>query len=211
MTHESKPPLARRDANASVLKPWVTALPLQMQGSLVCALRGPDAVPKSDPAKALVRALRATIVNNAKGPGPDDVFMGDGTGICRQQELELFFDGVDQYQQHWYLHLMHAAEIVGYLHPNHEVRRFWKDFYERAVDKLHLSPEPPDAMLARLRKDGMIVDADELGTCGVCGYDRLVYVVLTESLRVRLGDSDPRHDRVGLCANCLTPRTARSG
>ena len=211
MTHESKPILARRDGNVSVLKPWVTALTIQMQGTLVCALRGPDGVPRNDPAKALVRALRATVVNNAKGLGPDDVFMGDGTGVCKPEEVELFFDNVDQYQHHWYLHFIHAAEIIGYTHPSDEIRRFWAAFYERAVEDLHLSPEDMDVMLRRLRKDGMIVDAGELGPCNVCGHRTLVHVLLTEGLRVKLGDYGREHDTAGLCSNCLTPRTATSG
>ena len=210
MTQETKPTMARRDGNVSLLKPWVTAMTIQAQGSLLCALRGPDGVHKSGPAKALVRAFRATIVNNAKDLGPDDVFMGDGTGVCREEEVDLFFDSIDQHPHHWYLHFVHGAEIVGYMHPNDEIRQFWTGVYERAVEGLHLSPEHVDAMLARLRKDGTIVNVGDLGPCHVCGHDTLVYVQLTESLEVKLGHDGHGHDRAGLCSNCLTPRTARS-
>ena len=203
---ESKPTMARRDGNVSLLKPWVTALTIQAQGTLVSALRGPDGANKNGHAKALVRAFRATVVNNAKEPGPDDVYMGDGTGVCKQDEVEFFFEGVDQYQHHWYLHFIHAAEIVGYMHPNDEIREFWVGFYQRAVDDLHLSPEHMDVMLARLRRDGSIVDAGEVGPCDVCGYSKLVYVLLTQSLRVKLGHAGPEHDTASLCSNCLTPR-----
>jgi hypothetical protein len=210
MTQEAKPIMARRDGNVSLLKPWVTALTIQLQGTLLCAIRGPDGAHKNDPAKALVRAFRATVVNNAKDLGPDDIFMGDGTGVCNEEEVDLFFDSIDQHQHHWYLHFIHAAEIVGYTHPNHEIRQFWDGFYARAVEGLHLSPEPMDVMLERLRKDGAIVDAGELGPCNVCGYSKLVHVRFTESLRVKLGHYGNEHDRAGLCSNCLTPRTARS-
>ncbi len=204
----AKPTMSRRAGQVSLLRPWVSTLTLQAQGSLLSALRGPDGVHKEDAAKALVRAFRATVVHNAKGVGPDDDFMGDGTGLCREEDVDLFFDSVDQQPHHWYVHFIHAAELVGYLHPGQDVRRFWGAFYVRAVEGLHLPPEPADAMLRRLRRDGMIVDAGELGPCAGCGHDKLVHVRLTEALRARLGHAGDEHDRAGLCANCLTPRTA---
>lgn len=208
MTHEAKPIMARRDGNVSLVKPWVEALTIQAQGSLLSALRGPDGVHKNDPAKALVRAFRATVVNNAKGPGPDDVFMGDGSGVCEKDDVDLFLGGVDRYQHHWYLHFLHAAEIVGYMHPNGEIRRFWIGFYERAAEGLHLLPEPREMMLARLGKDGALVDAGERGPCGVCGERKLVSVLLTERLRAKMGGDGAEGESAGLCANCLTPRTS---
>jgi hypothetical protein len=191
----------------SLLKPWVATLALQAQGVLLSALRGPDGVHKDGPAKAVARALRATLVHNAKEVGPGDVYMGDGTGLCTGEEVDLFFHGVDALPLHWYHHFIHAAEIIGYTHPNPEIRRFWNGFYESAVDALHLLPEPMDVMQKRLRRDGALADAGDLGPCSVCGHGQLVYVLFTESLRARLG---PQHDRAGLCANCLTPRTART-
>jgi hypothetical protein len=173
----------------SLLKPWVATLTFQAQGVLVAALRGPDGVAKDGPAKAIARALRATLVHNAKQLGPDDVYMGDGTGRCAPEEVDEFFRGLDAFPLHWYHHFVHAAEIVGYLHPNPEIRRFWNAFYERAVEALHLSPESMEAMQQRLRRNGALADAGELGPCTVCGHAEL---------------------RAGLCANCLTPRMAKS-
>ena len=207
MTEQAKPMMARRGGNVSVLKPWVGALTIQAQGALLSAIRGPDGAHKNDPAKAIVRAFRATVVHNAKNPGPGDVFMGDGTGVCSDEEVDLFFASIDQQPHHWYLHFIHVAEILGYTHPNEEIRRFWNGFYLRAVEGLHLSPEPVAVMFERLRRDGTIVDAGELGACPVCGHGTLVFVLATESLRAKLGHSGD-YDRAGLCSNCLTPRTA---
>ena len=191
----------------SLLKPWVATLTFQAQGVLLSALRGPDAVHKDGPAKAIARALRATLVHNAKEVGPDDVYMGDGTGMCTDGEVDVFFQGVDALPLHWYHHFVHAAEIIGYQHPNPEIRRFWTGFYERAVDALHLSPEPVEVMQKRLRRNGALVEAGALGPCSVCAHGEIVYVLLTERLGAKLG---PQHNRAGLCANCLTPRTART-
>lgn len=199
--------MARRDGDVSILRPWVGTLTLQAQGVLLSALRGPDGAHKDGPAKAVGRALRATLVHNAKEVGPDDVYMGDGTGMCTPDDVDLFFEGVDVFPLHWYHHFVHAAEIVGRTHPNDEIRQFWSAFYERAVEKLHLAPESADVMLHRLRRDGSMIDAGALGPCPLCGFSKLVFVVLTDALRVKLAQADARHERAGLCANCLTPRT----
>ena len=209
MTPGAKPIMSRRDGNVSILRPWVSTLTIQAQGTLMGALRGPDGVHKNGPAKALVRALRATIVNNAKDLGPDDVFMGDGTGVCREEEVDVFFDSVDVHPHHWYLHFLHAAAIVGYTHPNEEIRKFWDAVSARAAEDLHLSPEPRDAMLERLRRDGTMVSAGGIGPCPACGHDKLVEVLMTDHLRTTLGDPGREHGRAALCANCLAPRTAR--
>ena len=199
--------MTRRAGDLSILRPWVATLTLQAQGVLLSALRGPDGAHKDGPAKAIGRAMRATLVHNAKEVGPDDVYMGDGTGMCTPDEVDRFFEGVDVLPLHWYHHFVHAAEIVGRTHPNDEIRQFWSGFYERAVEKLHLAPEPVDVLLHRLRRDGSLVDAGTLGPCDVCGDRQLVFVRFTESLVAKLGRSASDHDRAGLCSNCLTPRT----
>jgi hypothetical protein len=208
---QEKVDMARRAGDVSILRPWVGTLTIQAQGVLLSALRGPDGAHKDGPAKAIGRALRATLVHNAKEVGPDDVYMGDGTGMCTPDEVDLFFEGVDVFPLHWYHHFVHAVEIVGRTHPNDEIRQFWSAFYEQAVEKLHLSPEPVDVMLQRLRRDGSMVDAGTLGPCPVCGFGRLALVVLTERLRMNLPRAEAGHDRAGLCANCLTPRTTARG
>ena len=40
-----------------------------------------------------------------------------------------FFDHVDELPHHYYMHLMHGAQIAGYKHPNDLFRRRWLDFY----------------------------------------------------------------------------------
>lgn len=207
--HE-RPAMRRRDGDVSLLKPWVTALTIQAQGVLASCLRGPDGAGGDDPAKALVRAFRAAVVHDARGVGPHDGFTGDGTGRCSAEEVDRFFESVDRYPHHWYVHFMHAAEIVGYMHPNREVRRFWDGFYETAVERLHLSREPVDAMVERLGEDGAIASAGELGPCPVCGRGTLVDVPLTTSLRAELGHVAGEHRAAALCSNCLTPRMAGS-
>lgn len=138
----------------SVLRHWVHELTLQQQGTLICAIRGPDGVHKNDPCKPLVRAYRAIVMNNARKLGPNNSFAGDGSGVCEAREIDAFFESTDQYPWHWKMHFIHAAEIVGYMHPDPEIAKFWLGIYTMMVTDLHLHCESKEEMLHRLRADG---------------------------------------------------------
>ena len=138
----------------SVLRDWVTHLTLQMQGTLLCAMRGPDGANKHDPAKALIRGLRAVITVNARKLGPNNSFAGDGSGIATPEEVTAFFKSTDHYVYHWFNHFMHAAEVIGYMHPDERIAVFWRAVYLRACDDMHVNPETKEQMCHRLRADG---------------------------------------------------------
>jgi hypothetical protein len=134
----------------SVLQPWVSALPLRHQASLLTAVRGCDGVPKRDESKTVVRALRATYLVAA------DPYAYDRPGsfmyvpATLATSLHAFAKGTDQYPIHWVLHLAHAAQIVGYKHPEAPVRQIWRGFYEMLVHAWHLQPESEADLDARL-------------------------------------------------------------
>jgi hypothetical protein len=48
------------------------------------------------------------------------------------------------------MHLMHAAEIIGYKHPDLRVRAWWRKFYERLAHDMHLWPESEEQLDRRL-------------------------------------------------------------
>lgn len=57
---------------------------------------------------------------------------------------------VDELPHHFQLHFMHAAEILGYKHPDDVVRRFWNTTYNMIVNDAHLLPESEATMDRRL-------------------------------------------------------------
>jgi hypothetical protein len=59
-------------------------------------------------------------------------------------------DSRDELPAHYTTHFMHAAEILGYKHPDAQIREFWFDVYERLVHALHVWPETEAQMDARL-------------------------------------------------------------
>jgi hypothetical protein len=135
----------------SVVRPWLNALPLMQQTVVLCALRGCDGLRKEDPSKQLVRSLRATVLYNAQ---EESQFMSIPSGISAEQfllqKLHQFLESVDHYPLHWYAHFMHAAEIIGYKHPNEQTSHYWFTVYVEMVYALHLNVESEKELDKRL-------------------------------------------------------------
>jgi len=137
-----------------LFREWVDEHSLAIQGTLGTVVRGPDFSSKESTAKPLVRALRYTFMNNAHDIefNHHDRFMGDHTGLCSSEELEEFIEDHDSYPHHWLMHFIHAAEIVGYLHPDRNIARFWLNFYFRMCSSFHMTFETKIEMLERLKE-----------------------------------------------------------
>ena len=141
----------------SVMREWVSELPFKMQTVLIMATRGCDAEPKRGASKAATRAMRSVILKNA-----DNV-----TEFMRTDLPPFDMDGCEGLPLHWLTHTLHAAEIIGYFHPDMAVRGAWYAWYLDAVAKLHLRPETRADLINRLRGDNgprLDIDFDEQGT-----------------------------------------------
>lgn len=156
-----------------VLQPWLLALPLMQQTVLLTAIRGPDGVAKYGPAKMLLRWYRRCILFSAMDRKilntPYQLGGGSFTGPSVQggnpitttieardwrREMDRivgeYLRELDAIPHHFQLHFMHAAEILGYKHPNTTTRDWWRTTYERLVHDLHLWPETEEQLDLRL-------------------------------------------------------------
>lgn len=130
----------------SVLKPWVFDLPHRMQSVLMSALRGCDTARKDDHSKFITRALRGVVLNNAD---PSNTFITD-CGIPDPKIASAFLWDLDAYPLHFIMHTTHAAEIIGYKHPDENLRKWWLGFYKKIVKGLHLNFETEKQLGVRL-------------------------------------------------------------
>lgn len=64
--------------------------------------------------------------------------------------LEGYLRSVDEIPHHFQLHLMHAVEILGYMHPTKHIADWWNDFYCKIVNDAHLNMETKEQMVYRL-------------------------------------------------------------
>lgn len=141
---------------ASILQDWVAELGLRHQGVLLSAIRGCDSVRKDDPSKSLTQVLRGEILNAHCG---DASKASSFIKTVDNHEFVFyvawpFVKSMDHYPMHYLMHLIHAAQILGYYHPDvHSKRQRWNNFYKVICNKLHLNPETKEQLDDRLNAD----------------------------------------------------------
>lgn len=163
----------------SVIQEWTQALPMMQQTVLLTAIRGPDGIAKYAGVKMLLRWYRRCVLLSAMdgkvldnpydnnggsftGPSIDDA---PGSKIW-EPYMDLHVDNylreIDAMPHHFHLHLMHAAEILGYKHCDGRIRAWWRSVYERFANDMHLHPETVDELDGRLgdTREGWLKRAD---------------------------------------------------
>jgi hypothetical protein len=162
----------------SVTQEWVTHLPMMQQTVLLTAVRGPDNLPKYHATKWLLRWYRRCILlsaldgavltdpctpNGGSLTGPSCEGSLDGWRPGMDARVTEYLRSLDEVPHHFQLHLMHAVEILGYKHPDSEIRDWWRSVYERLVHDMHLWPETEEQLDARLgdTREGWLARGDE--------------------------------------------------
>lgn len=141
------------NARRSVLQDWVMELPLREQGTLLTCVRGCDLVPKM-PLDSLPRRLVGSLRHAFMVPcDPREVDATPGCFFISEVPLDWKASELGHYPQHWLSHVMHAAEVLGWRHPDDVTAAAFQDVYCRIVFSLHLTPETFEAFEARLSED----------------------------------------------------------
>lgn len=151
----------------NVLQDWVCDLTLMQQSVLLTSLRGADGMPKDHVSKLLIRWLRRCVLISAfdkcvltnpadprggsfTGPSLEGVHHKDWSRAMHYL-LKEYMRTLDEVPHHFQLHFMHAAEIIGYKHPDREViGEWWMRAYFQLANDMHLTPERETAMDRRL-------------------------------------------------------------
>lgn len=155
----------------TVQQSWTLELPFMQQTVLLTAIRGPDNTPKYGPVKMLMRWYRRCVLLSAMDgralTDPYETNGGSFTGpslpgggrrpapeMLWENEMDALVDEylrhVDALPHHFHLHFMHAAEIIGYQHPDRRIREWWLRTYVRFARDMHLTPETAADMNERL-------------------------------------------------------------
>lgn len=143
----------------SVLQDWVNDLSFMQQTVLLTAIRGPDGIGKYHPTKYLLRWFRRCTLYSAmdgrvlsspfeEGGGS---FTGKSFDFAKHGAVRAdkwmdelvgeYLRSLDELPHHFQMHFMHAAEILGYKHPDPDTKAWWLRTYLRLVHDLHLWPE----------------------------------------------------------------------
>lgn len=157
-----------RGTRDPVLQDWVCELSFMQQTVLMTAIRGPDGLPKYGPCKNLLRWFRrCTLLSALDGrvlKTPFEVGGGSFTGQSlplanwpeydwrsdMDRQADAYLRELDGIPHHFQMHFMHAAEIVGYKHPDEMTQGWWCNLYFRLVNDMHLHPETAEQLDRRL-------------------------------------------------------------
>ena len=134
---------------------------MMQQSGLFTAIRGPDGLHKNHISKVLLRWYRRCILlsvfDRCVLKDPYDPRGGSFTGPCVgmtiDEALNEYIRTLDEVPHHFQLHFMHGAEILGYQHPDPEIRAWWLLTYRRLVADAHLRPELEEEFHQRLSDD----------------------------------------------------------
>jgi len=146
---------------SSSLRKWFLDLPWMQQGVLLSSFRNCDGYRSEGPHKILIRGLRAACIKSARTNGSYNARRPNRKTLllCVEQFVECHFDHMPI---HFVSHLMHAAEVLAYKHPDLEIRNIWMQIYSRIVEVLHLNLESWEQFEERLKDDPeQIVREDE--------------------------------------------------
>lgn len=130
-----------------VLQDWVCDLSMMKQSVLISAVRAPDTLRKTHPAKLLMRWYRRCVMvcafDRRVHLTADEPCGGKYTGAIENvdQLAEDYLVNVDELPHHFHMHLLHAAHIVARSHPRETVGDWWWRFYQRGVNDMHLRYE----------------------------------------------------------------------
>lgn len=162
-----------------VTQPWCHGITFMQQTVLLTAVRGPDGIAKYHPCKYLLRWFRRCILVSAMDgrvlTSPIEEGGGSFTGPSLQcttggdwrPDMTLlvgdYLRALDELPHHFQMHFMHAVEILGFKHPDQEIRAWWHQTYERLVHDMHLWPETEEQLDQRLGDDrsGWLARNDE--------------------------------------------------
>lgn len=137
----------------SILREWVSQLGLREQGVLVVATRGCDAaskLPLDSVERRLTAAIRYAVLV------PFDAREVDATPGCfmrSEAPADFKLGMVEHYPLHWVLHVVHAAEALGFRHPDPQARAVWHALYLAAVKAMHMNAETLEQYTTRLSED----------------------------------------------------------
>jgi hypothetical protein len=137
----------------SVLQDWVMELPLREQGTLLTAVRGCDLTPKY-PLDSVERRLVACIRGAFMVPADErEVDKENGSFMSRRIPLTFKPSALGHYPLHWVTHVMHAAEVLGYRHPEEEIAGAWLAVYAKLCTSFHVPMESFEDFEERMSED----------------------------------------------------------
>ncbi len=131
----------------TVTQSWMENIPIKMQSTLLLGLRGPDNM-RIPNVKKICRWLRS-LTFKPGDPTNFHEFMELGLPERIKEKSDMARE-LEYCPMHYYSHLMHALEVVGYCYPDHQIREHAFLLFSDMCNLLHLNPENKIMFFERL-------------------------------------------------------------
>ena len=140
-----------------VIQKWVfnDNISMKQQSMLLSGLRSCDGVYNDDVSKTIVKKIRCTVLNNAADSNTN--FMQEDISL---DALANFAKSRDKYPVHFYMHVCYCCEIIGFKHPDENIRKWFYKAYHLLVKALYLNPETEQECDERLL-DGKTINFED--------------------------------------------------
>lgn len=126
---------------------------------MLTGIRGCDLAPKNpltdynNPEDTAERGLTAFLRYCVLNPADEREVDMPGAFFQSQPPKQWRPSQFGHFPQHWYSHIMHGFEIIGYCHTNPQIRSTGMQIYKRLVTNMHLNIESYAQMHTRLVED----------------------------------------------------------
>lgn len=119
------------------------------QGVLFASIRNCDGEISQGPHKTIIRGIRSVVIKSARSSGSFNATQPDELQLSRV--FDEFLEDFNHYPVHFITHMLHAAEVIGYSHPDEKISGIWLQFYVRGCHAMHMNIEAYDEFAKRLR------------------------------------------------------------
>ncbi len=143
----------------SIFQNWVCRLPYMQQAVIASGIRAMDGWEKLHQGKHMMRWIRRACMISSFEGYPIDTPFGSGGGsftgsapsmLTLEVIADLFINSRDSMSQHFYTHMMHTIQVIGYKHSDVGIRGYFYYVYKRMVNAMHVEPESQERMDKRL-------------------------------------------------------------
>lgn len=139
-------PIAKGDW---VMKDWVLDLPGKMQSALLCGLRGSD-ISTEDEVRRVTRWIRWVVMDNVM---PSSHYMADRDFMRIKDMYEEHPSSWGNLPIHFRHHMIEALEVIGFNHPDKDIRERALEAYKDLCKKSKSTPESKDMFTKRMQDD----------------------------------------------------------
>lgn len=124
-----------------ILHGWILTLPLQMQFTLLLAIRQFDLADSCDSSRIIIHEYRKLILKEFNPTTPVEELNSETQDRDFRKAILKWINDLNKYNLNFINAIMQSSAIIGYKHPEVKIRRKWFDIYTKIAQRLNIHIE----------------------------------------------------------------------